>query len=285
VEGGAARSRTSVLFLSAAILALVCAPPLHAQMSVRPGVIEVASAGTAETATIEVRNEGTAPMNVQLVSEDYDRDRNGEHSYAAFGTEAHSCASRMHVFPEALALAPGEARRVQVRMEPGTQVCWATVWVRKAELNESGGMTIQRVGVKVFGGAPGASRQGEIRQVAVREDSTGRHVDFTFANTGTAPLSPSGTLQVRTYDGNVVAASPIQEFLVLPGHIRTLSMPLEQALAARDYLALPVLDFGADYLAGGQIAFTVRTDDVLFAQKSTRPADRRSGSGERGGQR
>lgn len=83
-------------------------------------------------------------------------------------------------------------------------------------------------------------------------------VAFAFRNPGDWPLRPSGAVEIRDAGGAVVATAPVPAFSVLPEHERRLrvSLPLESAAPGR-YLAVPILDFGADYLAGAQADFRI----------------------------
>ncbi|MCL7960210.1 MAG: hypothetical protein M8861_08465, partial [marine benthic group bacterium] len=64
-------------------------------------------------------------------------------------------------------------------------------------------------------------------------------------------------VEVRDFRGTVVASSAVRAFTVLPGSKRQLAVRLPDELAPGQYLAVPMLDFGGEYLAGTQIPFRV----------------------------
>jgi hypothetical protein len=81
--------------------------------------------------------------------------------------------------------------------------------------------------------------------------------EVEFENTGEGPLRPEGEIELRTVGGEVVGVLDVPAFSVLPGRIRRASVPVELDLTPGEYLAIPILDFGGDYLAGGQARFSV----------------------------
>lgn len=83
-------------------------------------------------------------------------------------------------------------------------------------------------------------------------------VSFVFRNAGEMPIRTDGYVELRTLAGRVVGRTRFDYFSVLPGHDRDGTVRVRARLAPGRYLAVPVLDFGADYLAGGQAVFDVK---------------------------
>ncbi len=96
---------------------------------------------------------------------------------------------------------------------------------------------------------------GVVAVTATQADSLA--IEVLFRNTGSAPLELHGTIEIRDGAGAAVASTPVGPLGVLPAHDRRFTTMLPP-LPAGDYLAVPILDFGADWLAGGQALFTVR---------------------------
>ncbi len=101
-----------------------------------------------------------------------------------------------------------------------------------------------------------AVADGRVRGLSVGRDPEGRLVaKVAFENTGTTFLRPSGRVEVRDRTGQTVGSTPIEPFRVLPGATRELAVALPEGLAPGVYVALAILDFGAEFLVAGQAGF------------------------------
>lgn len=247
--------RGVVLGLVLSLLAL--AAPAAGQFSVQPVIMEMRVADSASVATFAVRNESDEAMQLRIYTADYDQPEDGSHRFMESGTHPRSCADRLQAYPSDLSLEPRQADEVQVRLAPGDSTCWSVIFVQSQARRDGGVRIAQRIGVKVYGLSTAAVREGEIREVTVHGPADARTVEIMFQNTGTGPLRPEGELEVRTEAGDIVAVVPVEPFSVLPGRSRRAEVPLDVSLAPGRYLVIPILDFGADYLAGGQAAFEV----------------------------
>lgn len=242
--------------LSMAMFVLAGALPVRAQFSVLPGVVHLAAEDSAEVTVVQIRNEGEGPMQFRIYLNDYDQAEDGDYAFQAFGQSAGSCAGRISFYPDNAVLSPGERQDIQVRMEPGP-ACWGLLFVESAAGEDGQVRVAQRIGVRVLNAPASLSRDGEVAQVqATQADSVA--VEVLFRNLGAAPVELRGTVEIRDLGGNAVASAGVGPLGVLPAHARRISVALPQRLAPGQYLAVPVLDFGADYLAGGQALFTVR---------------------------
>lgn len=249
-DSGVTRGRS--VFVAALIL-LAGVIPAAAQFSAQPVIVELRTTNEAAATVITVRNESASPMQLQVYGSDFDQPEDGSHVFMGLGEHAQSCAGRMEILPDHLALGPHGAGEVRVRMEPGDAPCWSLVFVQGLARDGAGIQVSQRIGVKVYGVSVGARADGEVKAVEVVGDGNGsRHVEVTFANTGSRPVRPEGEVEIRTEAGEVVSVMAISPFSVLPGRTIRTRVPLDVDLPVGLYLLIPILDFGGDYLAAGQ---------------------------------
>lgn len=253
------RRGTAFLAFPLLLLAAPATEELAAQISVQPVIVEMRVAGAAAATSFLVRNEATEPLALQVYASDFDQPLEGGHTFLASGQHPRSCADRVQYFPESFTLPAGGAQEVRLSMAPGAATCWSLVFVQTVPDASAAIAVAQRIGVKVYGVDPAAAPAGEIRAVALDPDpeTRGMLLRLDFENQGEDPLRPEGELEIRGMDGNVLGVAPIPAFSVLPGHVRRTVVALELDLPPGEYLAIPILDFGAEYLAGGQAVFRV----------------------------
>lgn len=234
------------------VLAALCLParPARAQMSAWPVLIQF-PAGREGARAVTVRNEGRDPLQVRFYAGDFEQDETGRHRFLPLGTDPRSCAGRVGVHPDVAVVEPGETATARVSMAPGDSTCWSAVFAETATVRRGGIRIGQRIAVKVYGLGRDSGRDARIDSVEVGSD----RVRFVFHNLGAVPLRPKGRLEVRDLDGAVVRSVPIDPASALPGHARDYAVALPGDLPAGTWLAVPVLDIGADYLVGGQALF------------------------------
>jgi hypothetical protein len=263
------------LALGAGVVALMLAvsAPVRAQFSATPVIVQLTpAADSAATTIVQVRNEGKQDQQFRFYTGDFDQDAAGEHQFFASGKHERSCAARMTVFPDGATLHGGESQSIRVRMTSGDRTCWSVLFVESMPPVERGVRASQRIAVKVYGVRAGLAPAGDVTDVAATvasalpgasaADTTRAaaplQVEVEFSNTADAPLRPFGRVEVRTFDGKVVTKEDVEPFSVLPGHKRRILVPINTTLPRGEYLAVPVLEFGADFLAGGQAAFEIK---------------------------
>lgn len=250
-----ARRAVLVIALAAALPAMLSAPaPAEGQFSVRP-VIHHFPAGESVTRVTSVENEGDRARQLRLYAADFERSRSGDHRFMTAGEHDRSCAGRLEVFPEQLRLEPGETADVRITLRPGPRTCWSVIFVETVGADRGGVRIGQRIGVKVFGFGADASPDASLDSVRVTPGDRSVEVTFTVRNVGEVPVRPGGSVEIRTLAGRVVAEREIAPFGVLPGHDRDVTATVKTKLEAGRYLAVPILDIGAEYLLGGQAAF------------------------------
>lgn len=252
----------------AALALLTGAGSAAAQISVSPVIMQMPVEAVAVNRTISVTNSGKAPVSVRFYAGDFDQEEQGENLFAELGTLPNSCAERIRVYPDGASLLPGETQSVRVDMDPGAQSCWSAVFVETTGVTASGTLVRQRIAAKVYGLRADARVEGEVTRVAMERGKDGQKLVVTFRNSGDAPLRPEGNLEIRSFTGEVTAKVAIGAFSVLPGRDRTVEIRMPAVQSAGEYVAVPVLDFGGAYLAGGQVAFEVGASDVKLAAKT-----------------
>lgn len=249
------RSAVRVLVLSAA-LALTLASPLAAQFSATPIILNLVTGDSAAVGRILVKNQGDAPLRMRFYAGDFEQMPDGKYRFMAAGTDEHSCATRMQLYPEGATLQAGQSVTVTVRLDPTPTACWSVVFAESAKRAANGISVAQRIAVKVYGSSRAGVRSGDVQAVNVVKTPS-LHAMVDFANTGERALVVKGHLEVRTATGEVVATAPVVDFSVLPGRHRVINVAMPGNLKPGRYLAIPILDFGGDFLAAGQALFEV----------------------------
>ena len=84
--------------------------------------------------------------------------------------------------------------------------------------------------------------------------------EIRFENTGNVQLRPTGRIDIISQNGETVRNIRIEEFPLLPGKVRILSVTdtTKPPLTAGIYRALVTIDYGGDDLAGGTRDFHLR---------------------------
>ena len=236
----------------------------HAQFSVSPVILPIPASDEATDAIVMVRNDGESPLQLRVFAADFDQKPDGGHETSPAGTHDRSCADRLEVVPDGLSVPAGVSQPVLIRIHPGADsddTCWSLVFIESPPPEGGGYRAGLRIGVKVYGLAAGGSESGEIRTAAVADSDAAaktRTLRFTVANLEAWPILARGTVEVRDFDGGSRTTVPVESFSVLPDHERQVVVDLDADLAPGRYLAIPVLEYGADGLMGAQVAFRVR---------------------------
>ena len=243
----------------AGLLVLVTAAPAQAQFSVSPVIVQIPATET-DPVQLEVRNEGENSLQFRAYSLDFDMSDDGEHTYWEPGSRAESCSERLRIAPDAFTVPAGQTAAIAVSLAPGPadSTCWSMVLVETSGSSEGSILVNQRIGVKLYGLSGEWDVSGEVVNGSVTRDSEQLDVRFTVRNAGAWPLRPDGVVEIRDVQGTLVASSSIEAFSVLPERERTVHVAVSDAeLKPGRYLALPILDFGAEFLSGTQIDFRV----------------------------
>ncbi len=229
-----------------------------ARIAAVPVMVRLTVADSGQAAQVEVVNEGATQAQLRFYLGDFEQAEDGSFAFLPFGKGSHSCGAHLTTFPDGAVLLGGERQQVQVRLGGGAGVCWSILFVEVQPQGRGPIKVVQRIGVKIQNSPPGTTRQGEVSSVTarrVRRDSLSVHT--VFANTGAAPLEIAGRVEVRDYSGKVVAQSEFGPLGSLPGRPRAFDTDIAARLPRGDYVVVPIVDFGGDYIAGGQTTLKV----------------------------
>ena len=249
----------SVLCGLTGLLSLGVPPHVQAQFSVNPVIVQIPASG-ADAVQLMVRNEGENALQFRVYALDFDVSETGEHSYWEPGTRPESCGERIQIAPDAFSVPSGRIGTVDISLSPGPtdRTCWSMVLVETSGSIEGSIQVNQRIGVKVYGLSGEWDVSGEVLEGSVTNNEDQLHVAFTVRNDGAWPLRPDGIVEIRDVQGTLVASTPIDAFSVLPDRMRAVEVTVSNAdLQPGRYLAVPILDFGVDYLSGTQIDFRI----------------------------
>jgi len=238
------------------LLLALGAMPASAQFSALPGVVHLRAEDAADIAVVQVRNEGARPLQLRLYLSDYDQAEDGAYLFHEPGTARGTCQGRISFFPDNALLEPGQRQEIQVRIEPGAGACWSLLFIESAPEGTGQVRVANRIGVRVLNAPASLPSDGGLAEVRASQSDSVR-VEMLFRNTGPAPVELHGTLEIRDLAGTAVVSAQVGPLGVLPAHSRRFTTTLP-ALPPGDYLAVPVLDFGAEWLAAGQALLTVR---------------------------
>jgi P pilus assembly chaperone PapD len=272
--------RSGALLLAAAL----CVPGdrAHAQLTVDALELFVTTPDSTDVVrTVRVRNDGSVRIQAEVLTEDWERDEVGTNRFLPLGSHARSCREALTVFPGTVALEPGEAATLRVRVAGGAPACWGVVFLahRTTMANEGRQLSYTvRTGVKVYVEPVRAVRDGAIEAMTLRTDAvdssaasdgaitpsettlrtaTGPALDVVFRNLGQAQLTVRGTLEVRRDDDTSAWREEMPAFPVLPEARRRVTVSLP-ALPPGRYVILALLDFGGAELVAGQLEYEVR---------------------------
>ncbi len=261
----APRATPRLLLWSAGIgvgLALLCAHPAHAQLTVDELEVRVSSSTTADVRTLRVRNEAGERVQAVVTIEDWDRDESGTNRFLAAGTHPRSCAAGLDVFPRSLVLEPGESANMRISFTGAPSVarnCWSIVFLENRAAQRAGDRQLSyvvRTGVKVYAESPSARRDGLIEAMSL-EGANDDSLSLSFRNAGDVQLAVSGAVEVRRSDNSVVHRTELESFPVLPEQRRRIATAVPTLPKGR-YVLLALLDFGGSELVAGQMEYEVR---------------------------
>lgn len=229
------------------------------------------------TRVIPVRNEEDVAQQVRISLGDWTRDSLGYNVFTEAGSQASSCGERVQVFPQTFQVAAGATEMVRVAYTPtpADTGCWSIVFIETvkpppAQPDAQGSfLTIEiRTGVKLYVHRPGEIAFGAVQDAwmdevwrkvtpasgtrGTRDSVRVREATILFANTGTAHLRVRSTMEIRSLDNRVLHSIDGGEAPMTPGSTRQIRIPLP-ALAAGDYVAIVLLDYGGDEVTAAQL--------------------------------
>lgn len=240
------------LTLSPLAIALTSAG-VAAQFTTQPAVLRLTpQPDSFAVAVVRVQNLATEARHFRFYAEDFEQSETGDHQLSPAGQNARSCARRMTIFPDQVSLNPDEVYDVRVRLEYAPESCWTLLFSETMAPDHRGVRVGQRIGIKVYGISTTGQREGEISSVRASVAKNTIRTELEFLNSGDVPLAPEGKIEFRTLEGETVHSVDVREFSVLPGRRRRMAIETTVSGLHGRLLAVPVLDFGGAYLAGGQ---------------------------------
>lgn len=260
------RALTRVL----ALLGVLVPAQASAQLSVDELEVFLRANGSAQrTGVIGITNDSDDPVQAMLELQDWNRDDGGTNRYFPVGTTKGTCGDRLKIFPASVRIEARRTESVRVTFEgDAAAACWAIVFIQaneppKAPSERSHISYIIRTGVKVYVEAGSAQRHGEIDSLQLQLVPAGPTdtakvpgLEVLFRSIGTAHMKPTGAVEVRSADNQVVAKLDIEEFPIAPGDIRRLKLALPKVPGGR-YIALALIDYGGAEIAAAQLEFTI----------------------------
>ena len=231
------------------------------------------------TRLIPIRSEIDSVQQVRIVVKDWVRDSLGGNVMSDYGAHASSCGARLEVFPLTIQLGANATEFIRVTFSPTAAPdpgCWAIVLgetVRPPRApSATGGASVTittLIGVKVYVHTPEAKAVGAILSADVeefweRKERAGQPLDSTFVrqlalrfeNTGTAHLRVKSSAEIRDEATTIVAQLAGPEAYMTPGSYRDILVRLPSLQRGR-YVAVLLLDYGADEITAAQIEFEV----------------------------
>jgi hypothetical protein len=234
--------------------------------------------GKSATGSFLVINNSEEPAHVQVRVEDFERTPDGGVRLLPPGSLPNSLADFISVFPQEFTLAGGRGQTQEVVFtislpEGAGGPHWSILLVQEvpptedqddgppdedgknaqARLRVNFGVQIRQVDLT------NAINDGKITDMAVLLPRGDRSLEIVteYKNTGTLFQRPQGEVRIIDARGEIVRTVEIFPFWVLPGGVRHLEIPVEDALPPGEYVALTVLDFGGDFLVAGQARFSL----------------------------
>lgn len=245
-------------------------------ITVSPMLVEAnLSPGQQHTETVRIENSTMQAMRVAIVPADFVMDGSGAVDLLDFGSSPYSLANRLAVSAEELLIDPGEVARVSVSIACPVDAVPGSRW---------GCLVVEAEGGSGILGAGDASvavrtrfvvallqrdsrirsREGDVTamEVEVLGRGAGRTpaaiVAATFKNTCSDILTVDVRFEVRDLFGVAVGIAQIEKRVVLPGSKREFRVQLPATgWSPGQYLALAIVDFGGERLAGGQWPFEI----------------------------
>lgn len=147
---------------------------------------------------------------------------------------------------------------VQVPEETPDGTYWGLLFfesqVLGSEETASAGIGVRsrvRIGHVIYIDVGQTVRTGEVEGIRYTVGET-PELRMMFRNTGNALLRPSGKVELRSEQGDLLSTFNIPATAAFPGYAREIVAPLEEPLGPGNYIALAVLDYGAATVIAGE---------------------------------
>ncbi|MFC2079333.1 hypothetical protein ACFLSZ_05075 [Candidatus Bipolaricaulota bacterium] len=242
--------------------------PLSLQFDVAPG--------ESASGSFLVRNTGSEAIEVSISLHDWWRTEAGDLQILPAGDVEQSCAEWLVYSSSSALLAPGEETEISLELaipEDAVGDHWTMFLVEEhpqpaeqaqadKELTDTTRVVVAYA-VKVLQRDPvNRTLDATISDVAIDQEAP-LQIAITYANTGSAHHTTSGTVEIRDTEGETIQSIDVNPFPTLPGEIRTLLVlapETMEALPGGIYYTVVILDFGGDYLIQGGSVFEVEAE-------------------------
>lgn len=264
-------------------LGAICllAANLHAQgITVKPMLIDISLApGETHTEVIEIGNTAEEDLRVMISKADFTITEGGGIDLLEAGASPSSLADRFSLSTEELVVKAGEIGRVSLSFvfpeDAPAAPLWGCLIVETAEPIGTMGTGDTSIGVRVKflvlifqRDSRIVQKEGHVTAMKVEiiepeeGDSRTVAVATTFNNTCLDILKTDILFEIRDMTGATIATDEIKDRRVLPGYKRSFTkrFPAEEWQSGQ-YIALAIIDYGGETLAGGQWGFEVPEEE------------------------
>lgn len=249
-----------ILFLS---LSTLCFVQAQAGVGISPPRIEMTASESASlTQEVVVDNPSdNVPFDVTISLGDALLKPDSSPIFLEPGSHPGSLANWISLSDFQLTLDPQASSTltysVQVPDDAPAGTYWSVIFFEavpsgQAETNEGIGISSRvRVGHLVYVHVGELTKGGEIEGVRY---SLGREPELRvmFRNSGNALVRPSGSIELRSEQGELMQTVELPASAVFPGHASEVVGALKEPLASGNYIALAVLDYGAATVTAGE---------------------------------
>jgi len=251
----------------------------------------VISPGEIGKDSLLITNNGDSVQYIAIEVADWVPTGPSMQEYLPPGTLDRSLSAWLNFWPSELALEPGEAVQVQVELTaPPTAegAYWGMLFVKLLPAPSATGTGATQahvglsvlLGVAVYAETDGGELQGRVVGFSCEPLDSEKQMMFTleFEDTGITRLQPTGTIQIRDEEGDIVRELPLPVFTSLPDTTQRLQVALtfipseqpgvenpepvepEPPLPPGTYLAIAIIDYGGDALVAAQLPFEIQEE-------------------------
>jgi len=229
--------------------------------------------GETKTGSFFVVNTGEEPEEITITLADWRLKPDGSIEFLEAGSLEYSLTPFVEFAPISFPLEPTQKQEVRYTLSLPADLpigdLWAIFLVEGSQVEGVGGTEGEveteigvrvRYAIKIFLSDPRAEKDGRISGMRLLGVNP-LHLVVVFENTGTAVLrGVTGWVEVRNERGETVKTLEVKRFTVLRGVRRELELREPEGfepLPSGFYVALAVLDFGAEFLVAAELPFEV----------------------------
>lgn len=225
--------------------------------------------------TFKIRNTGKENVALKIYIKDIRHNVDGSRKEMESGILSRGMAEWINIAPKRTEVASGATNivrfsiKVPENVQPGDY--WSNIYVESLEKpnllsrTEDGTSSFSiftniRYAIKLKARISGnAAIKGEISKVEIINDTSKDVITIksTFRNSGDLILNCTGYVDIRNDMGETIEKINIRKHKVYPNGIMIINTKMIKTLAAGEYFALAVIDYGGDYLVAGEAFFEI----------------------------